>query len=251
MAFVRATNVVLKYPVFSTATRSLKTNVLSHLTGGKITAKSSRYAEINAVDRVTFALEPGQRVALIGENGSGKTTLLRVIAGIYHPCSGSLQVGGTVAALLDTSFGLDFDSTGYENIFLRGLLLNVSRNQMHDKVDGIAQFSELGPFLDMPLRTYSAGMVARLAFAISTAVDADILLIDEGIGAVDEAFMSKAEGRLQGFAERASIVVIASHKEELIRRICSRGVVMESGQIVFDGDLSKALVFYEELKSTP
>ena len=127
MAFVRATDLCLKYPVFTAATRSLKNNVLSHLTGGRIAAKSFHHMEIIAIDRVTFRFDPGDRVALIGQNGSGKTTLLRLIAGIYHPVSGCAEVDGTVATLLDTSFGLDAKSTGYENIFLRGLLLGVSR----------------------------------------------------------------------------------------------------------------------------
>jgi ABC-type polysaccharide/polyol phosphate transport system ATPase subunit len=249
MAFVRAINVAVSYPVFTAASRSLKTDILSHLSGGRIDAKSSRYIEVEAVDQATFTLAPGDRVALVGHNGSGKSTLLRTIAQIYHPHLGKMQVSGRVAALFDTAFGLDFESTGYENIYLRGLLLGISRAQMHDKVEEISQFTELGGFLDMPLRTYSAGMIARLAFTISTAIDADVLLIDEGIGAVDEAFMDKAEERLKRFVANSPIVMLASHKEVLIRNICSRGIVMERGRIVFDGDLDHALAFYAGLKA--
>jgi ABC-type polysaccharide/polyol phosphate transport system ATPase subunit len=249
MAFVRATNVCVSYPVFTAASRSLKTNLLSQLTGGKIDAKSSRYVEIGAVDHVNFTFRPGDRVALIGHNGSGKSTLLRTIARIYHPSAGRMQVNGKVAALFDTSFGLDFESSGYENIYLRGLLLGVRRDQMHNRIEEISQFTELGRFLDLPLRTYSAGMVARLAFAISTAVAADVLLIDEGIGAVDEAFMDKAEERLKQFVASSPIVMLASHKEELARDICRRGIVMERGRIAYDGDIEDALLYYGELKS--
>lgn len=244
MAFVRATNVFVSYPVFSAASRSLKTNILSHLTGGKIDAKSSRYVEVEALTHVSFTLRPGDRVALIGSNGSGKSTLLRTIARIYHPSLGRMQVRGRVAALFDTSFGLDFESNGYENIYLRGLLLGIGRDQMRAKIDEIAHFTGLGGFLNMPLRTYSAGMVARLAFTISTTVAADVLLIDEGIGVADEAFMMKAEKRLKHFAERSPIVVLASHKEELVEKICTRGIVMEHGQILFDGRIESALQFY-------
>jgi len=251
MAFVRATNVFVSYPVFNAASRSLKTNILSQLTGGKIDAKSSRYTEVEALNQVSFTLRPGDRVALLGSNGSGKSTLLRTIARIYHPSSGRMQVRGRVAALFDTSFGLDFESDGYENIYLRGLLLGIGRDQMRAKLDEIAHFTELGSFLHMPLRTYSAGMVARLAFTISTAVAADVLLIDEGIGVADEAFMTKAEERLKRFAERSPIVVLASHKEELIEKICARGLVMQHGQLLFDGRIDCALQFYAGLQTDP
>jgi ABC-2 type transport system ATP-binding protein/lipopolysaccharide transport system ATP-binding protein len=244
MTYVHAANVSVSYPVFTAASQSLKTRILSRMTGGRIDVKSSRHVEIQAVDRVSFAIKPGDRVALLGHNGSGKSTLLRTIAQIYHPCAGRMQVEGKVAALFDTSFGLDFESNGYENIVLRSLLLNIPRNEIDAKIEDIVAFSGIGEFVDMPLRTYSAGMVARLAFAIATSVDADILLIDEGIGVGDAAFMTKADERLRRFIERAEVVVLASHIEKLVSAICTRGLVMRKGRIVFDGDIEVALDFY-------
>ena len=245
MAYVQASNVFVSYPVFTAASRSLKTNIVSQLTGGKIAAKSSRYVEVEALEHVTFTLESGDRVALIGENGSGKSTLLRTIARIYHPTRGRMQVRGKVAALFDTSFGLDLEATGYENMYLRGLLLGIGRNEIKNKIHDIAEFSGLGEFLDMPLRTYSAGMITRLAFAISTAIDAEILLIDEGIGTADEPFLRKADQRLRQFVDRAPIVMMATHKEETVRNLCNRGIVMKCGRIAFDGDIDDALHHYQ------
>jgi ABC-2 type transport system ATP-binding protein/lipopolysaccharide transport system ATP-binding protein len=243
MASVHAANVSINYPVFTAASQSLRRQLLARMTGGKIDVKSSRLVEIQAVDHVSFTIKPGERVALIGHNGSGKSTLLRAMARIYHPCAGRMQVEGKVAALFDTSFGLDFEAAGYENIMLRSLLLDVARGEIEKKIEDIIEFSELGEFIHMPLRTYSSGMVARLAFAIATAVDADILLIDEGIGAGDAAFMNKADRRLKQFIERSQIVVLASHSERLLRAMCRRGIVMRKGRIVFDGDLDEALDF--------
>jgi ABC-type polysaccharide/polyol phosphate transport system ATPase subunit len=244
MASVRAFNVSVSYPVFTAASRSLKSNIVSQLTGGKISAKSSRHVEVEALNHVTFTLEPGDRVALIGGNGSGKSTLLRTMARIYHPTFGRMQIDGKVAALFDTTFGLDLEATGYENIYLRSLLLGIGRNEIGHKIDDIAEFSGLSGFLDMPLRTHSAGMVARLAFAISTAIDAEILLIDEGIGTADESFMRKADQRLAQFVDRAPIVVMATHKEEAIRKFCNRGIVLKCGRVVFDGEIDDAYYNY-------
>jgi ABC-2 type transport system ATP-binding protein/lipopolysaccharide transport system ATP-binding protein len=244
MSFVHAANVSVSYPVFTAASQSLKTRILSRMTGGRIDVKSARLLEIQAVDHVSFTIKPGDRVALLGHNGSGKSTLLRTIAQIYHPCSGRMQVEGKIAALFDTCFGLDFEANGYENIVLRSLLLNLARDEIDAKIEDIVEFSEIGEFVNMPLRTYSAGMVARLAFAIATSVDADILLIDEGIGVGDAAFMNKADDRLKQFIERSQIVVLASHIEKLVSAICTRGIVMRKGRVAFDGDIDAALDFY-------
>ncbi|MBM6596242.1 ABC transporter ATP-binding protein [Microvirga pudoricolor] len=237
----------VSYPVFTSSARSLKNKLLSRTTGGRVAGKSSRYAEIQALENVSFRFEPGDRVALIGHNGSGKSTLLRVMAGIYHPASGSMHVEGRVAALFDTAFGMDQESTGYENILLRGLYLGLTRAEIESQADDIAEFTELGEFLDMPIRTYSAGMVARLAFAISTAVNADVLLVDEGIGAGDAAFVAKANKRLIGFIERAPIVVLSSHDPSMIKKFCTRGLVLQRGKLLFDGPIEDAYEHYDEV----
>ncbi len=247
MAHVEARDVSVRYPVLNSSARSLKHQVLSRTTGGLISAKGSSIVEVQALDGVSFTLSPGERIGLIGHNGSGKSTLLRVIAGIYHPSAGTMNVTGRVAALFDTAFGMDPDSTGYENIVLRGLFLGISRAEIDRQADEIAAFTELGEFLDMPLRTYSSGMSARLAFAISTAVHADVLLIDEGIGAGDEGFLVKANERLQSFIDRAPIVVLASHDIDLMRRFCTRGLLLKRGQLVHDGSIEETYARYHDI----
>ncbi|WP_112662830.1 ABC transporter ATP-binding protein [Microvirga flavescens] len=247
MATVEARDVCVSYPVFTSSARSIKNQLLARTTGGRVAGKSARYVEIQALDNVNFKFGPGDRIALIGHNGSGKSTLLRAMAGIYHPASGTMDVKGRVAALFDTAFGMDQDSTGYENILLRGLYLGLTRTEIEQQADEIAEFSELGEFLDMPIRTYSAGMVARLAFAVSTAVNADILLVDEGIGAGDAAFIAKANKRLESFIERAPIVVLSSHDPDILRKFCTRGLVLQRGRLMFDGPIDEALENYDEI----
>jgi ABC-type polysaccharide/polyol phosphate transport system ATPase subunit len=247
MALVSARDLTVRYPVLNSSAQSLKGRVLSRTTGGRISGQSTKIVEIQALQGVSFDVSPGERIALIGHNGSGKSTLLRVMAGIYHPSSGTIEVRGRVAALFDTAFGMDPDSTGYENILLRGLYLGISRAEILKRVDEIAEFTELGNFLDMPLRTYSAGMSARLAFAISTSVNADILLMDEGVGAGDAGFLTKSERRLSDFIERSPIVVLASHDPKLTQKFCSRGLVLQQGRIVFDGAVQDALAHYDNI----
>lgn len=199
---------------------------------------------VNALNNVSEQFNHGSRVALIGHNGAGKSTLLRVLAGIYEPCSGDLHIDGHVAPLFDISLGMDHEATGYENIRLRGLFLGLTRSEVEEKIDDIVDFAELGGFLDLPVRTYSAGMRLRLAFAISTAIEPDILLIDEGIAAGDAAFLEKANKRLQEFTNKASIIVLASHSPSLIQNMCSSAVIMERGRIIATGKPDDMLHLY-------
>jgi len=200
---------------------------------------------------VSFSLEAGASAALIGRNGAGKTTLLRVMAGIYEPPAGTVEVEGRVAPLFDIGMGMDPESSGYENILLRGLYLGLRKAEIRAKVDEIAEFTELGEFLEMPLRTYSAGMFARLAFAISTSIDPEILLLDEGIGAGDEAFLEKAKQRLDAMINRARIMVLASHSDELVRKLCNRAILMQNGEIVASGSTDEMLERYHGKASVP
>jgi ABC-2 type transport system ATP-binding protein/lipopolysaccharide transport system ATP-binding protein len=247
MAHIEAHNLTVRYPVLTASTRSLKNRVLARTTGGRISKGSAGTVEVEAVSDLSFRFERGERIALIGHNGSGKTTLLRVLGGIYHPSGGHIELSGKIAALFETAFGMDPDSTGYENITLRALFLGISRAAILARTDEIADFTGLGDFLDMPLRTYSAGMAARLAFAISTSVQADILLIDEGISAGDAAFADQATERLESFIERAPIVVFASHDEDTTRQFCTRGLVLQQGRLVFDGDLNHCYEHYARI----
>jgi lipopolysaccharide transport system ATP-binding protein len=205
--------------------------VVAQATGGRVMGGAHDIVTVRAIDGLTIDIKDGDRIGLVGHNGSGKTTLLRVIAGIYKPASGSVSIEGKVGALLDPTAGMDPEATGIENIFLRGHLLGMTREEIADRLDDIASFTELGEFLNLPLRTYSAGMGARLAFAVSTSMQNDILLIDEGIGAGDASFQEKAQQRIEGLFNRTSIVLLASHSEELITRFCNRRLRMEHGRL--------------------
>jgi ABC-2 type transport system ATP-binding protein/lipopolysaccharide transport system ATP-binding protein len=187
-------------------------------------------------------VDNGDRVALIGRNGAGKTTLLRVMVGIYEPLSGMIEVKGRVAPLFDIGMGMDPESSGYQNILLRGLFLGLRKSEIRAKFDEIAEFTELGDFLEMPLRK----MYSRLAFAISTCIEPEILLLDEGIGAGDNAFLAKAKHRLDALIKRAGILVLASHSEGLIRELCNRAILLENGQVAASGSTDEIFERYHK-----
>jgi len=246
MASIRLDNVVVSFPVYDQSSRSLKKRLISATTGGRIEsdADSGKISVVQALDGVTLSFQHGDRVGLVGHNGAGKTTLLRVLAGIYEPTIGTAEIEGHVAPLFDVSLGMDPESTGYENIVLRGLFLGLTHREIDARVDEIAEFTELGSFLSLPIRTYSAGMRMRLAFAVSTSIEPDILLLDEGIGAGDAAFLEKASRRLGEFTRKAAIIVLASHSEGLIRQMCDQAVLMEHGRVLRVGGTDEILEHY-------
>lgn len=238
-AHLRLDDVSVSFPVFDVHTRSLKQHLIASATGGRIGLDAKRHVSIQALDNISLDFTDGARIGLVGHNGAGKSTLLRVLAGIYEPQAGTVSIQGKVAPLFDIGLGMDMMSTGYENILLRGLYLGLSRKEIQARTAEIAAFSELGGFLDMPLHSYSTGMHARLAFSISTCIEPQILLMDEGIGTSDSAFLDKARIRLADFAGQASIVVIASHRESLLRDLCEHLVFMEHGKIVARGTVEE------------
>src|SRR5690349_16906929 len=179
MPHISIENLMVEFAIFGASSRSLKNKILSSATGGRVMSNARDIVTVRAIDGLNLEIKDGDRIGLVGHNGSGKTTLLRVLAGIYKPSGGAITIEGSVGALLDPTAGMDMESTGIENIYLRGYMLGMSRREIASKLDEIADFTELGNFLALPLRTYSAGMFARLAFAISTAAQRDILLIDE------------------------------------------------------------------------
>ncbi|UHD14559.1 DUF29 family protein [Thiocapsa bogorovii] len=248
MASITLEKVSVSFPVYSSATRSIKNRLIQSATGGQIRSESGsdRISVVQALQDINLQLESGDRIGLVGHNGAGKTTLLRVLGGIYEPNEGRVAVRGSTVPLFDISLGMDPESTGYENIVLRGLYLGLSRSQMRGRLDEIADFTELGDFLNLPIRTYSAGMRMRLAFAVSTSVAPDILLIDEGIGAGDAAFLQKASERLKLFTEQVSIIVLSSHSEDLIKRMCNKAVLMEHGRVVGSGSTQEVLTQYRQ-----
>ena len=229
MAHISIENLTVEFAIFGTNSRSLKNQILSQATGGRVMAGARDIVTVRAIDGLNLEIKDGDRIGLVGHNGSGKTTLLRVLAGIYKPSGGALTITGKVGALLDPSAGMDPESTGIENIYLRGYMMGMSRREIASKLDDIAEFTELGEFLSLPMRTYSAGMFARLAFGVSTAAHNDILLIDEGIGAGDAGFQKKARDRIESLFDRTPIVILASHSEAMIDEFCNRRVEMEHG----------------------
>lgn len=195
---------------------------MGKMTGGKIGRNISNQVAVTALHNLSLKLEPGDRLGVMGPNGAGKSTLLRVIAGIYEPTQGSVEVRGRIASLINISLGMELEASGYENIRMRGVMMGLSLKQIKSLEEEIADFTELGPYLNMPIRSYSTGMHMRLGFAVSTAVPADILLMDEWLSVGDEAFKIKAEKRLEEYVKKSSILVIASHSRETIEKLSNK-----------------------------
>lgn len=247
MASIHLDHVSVDIPIFDAGSRSLRNNVLAAATGGQIKPRSgSNKVIIRAVDDVSLTFPHGARVGLIGHNGAGKSTLLRVLAGIYEPTGGTITVEGEVAAIFDIWSGMDTDASGWENIILRGILLGFSRREIEARSEEIGQFTGLGDFLNMPLRTYSAGMAARLAFSITTSIRSEILLMDEGVGTSDMAFMTQAQTRTEAFIGEAGLLVMASHSTELLQYWCNIGVWMEHGRVRMTGPIREVISAYKE-----
>jgi ABC-type polysaccharide/polyol phosphate transport system ATPase subunit len=244
MATIQLEGVSLSFPIYDASSRSLRTQVIAVSTGGRIGADARNHVTVQALDDVWLTIGHGDRLGLVGHNGAGKTTLLRVMAGIYEPTRGRLTVDGKVASIFDLGIGMDPEASGYENVRLRGLYLGLSRAEIKAVTGEIAQFTELGSFLDMPIRTYSAGMHARLAFAISTCIRPEILLLDESIAAGDAAFLEKAKDRLADFVARAGILVLASHSEGIIREMCNKAILLEHGRVLVSGSVDDVFERY-------
>jgi lipopolysaccharide transport system ATP-binding protein len=232
MPSISLSNCSLHLPVYGAGTRSLKQLVLSAATGGRIAASSRNVTIVEALRDVTLEIKAGDRVGLIGHNGAGKTSLLRMLSGIYEPTSGTMRSEGRITSLLDVTLGMDAEATGYENIVLRGLIMGATRQQMRTLTPSIAEFSGLGDYLRMPVRTYSSGMVVRLAFSIATSVETDILLMDEWLSVGDADFVGQAEERMKAFVGKASILVLASHNPKIINDLCNVHVTLSHGQVV-------------------
>jgi ABC-2 type transport system ATP-binding protein len=237
----------VNFPIFDANTRSLKKALLGTVgrAGGKIGIDAAKVPVIEALRDITLSLRHGDRVGLIGHNGAGKSTLLRLLSGIYEPTMGVSRIVGKVAPVFDLGVGMDPEISGYENIIIRGLFLGMTRKQMEARTEEIAEFTELGDYLSMPLRTYSTGMRVRLALGVVTSIDPEILLLDEGIGAVDAAFLEKARERLTALVERSGILVFASHSDEFLIELCTSGLWLDHGQIRELGDLRTVLSHYK------
>lgn len=230
---IKLDNVSVRFPIFDTKQRSFKQTLLNAATGGRI-IDTGKYTEVEALKNITLDIKEGDRIALLGHNGSGKTTLLRVMAGVYTPTAGKISIKGKVTSLLDSMLGMDGEATGIENIFLRGLFLGLTSKRIKELVDDIVDFSELGNFITMPVRIYSSGMVLRLAFAISTAIQPEILIMDEWMIVGDENFRQKAESRLNSFVNTAAIVILATHNLNLAKITITKKIEINHGKIKKD-----------------
>jgi ABC-type polysaccharide/polyol phosphate transport system ATPase subunit len=238
MARLTLSDVTVDLPIYHASGRSMRRHALQGALGRKLRLDGS-HVTVRALDGIDLDLADGDRLALVGANGAGKSVLLRTMAGVYAPARGRVARLGRVTPLLSHGVGLDVNATGLENIYLLGMHLDVPPREMRGRVDEIVAWAELGPFIAAPVRTYSAGMIMRLAFAVSTSTAPDILLIDEGLGVVDAAFQHKAQERMSAFVGGTSILVLASHSAELLGLWCRDGVRLEGGRIVERGPVAQ------------
>lgn len=249
MSSIIANNVTIDFPIYGASHRSLRQTLFSS-TGGLIRherAGRQQRVVIRALDNVSFTLRNGDRLGLVGHNGAGKSTLLKVLAGVYKPDGGSIRVDGRVSPLFNSAPGLDPDDSGYENIKTCGMFLGMSSEEINRKLLDIVDFCELGEYLDLPVRTYSTGMVARLGFAIATAIEPDILLLDEGLAAGDARFAARAEHRMQALIQRTPVLVLASHSDALIKSMCNRAILLEKGRLIQIGSVDEVMNRYHEI----
>ncbi len=244
MAYIKLTDVSVDIPIYNSQGRSLKKKLMGYATGGRIGLTESGSTIVHSLNHINLEIKSRGRLGLIGHNGAGKSTLLRVLSGVYFPTSGIATIDGKVGSLIDISLGIDSEATGIENIYLRAALLGIPKKTVDRELDQIIDFSDLGPFVDMPVRTYSTGMHLRLAFAVSTMIAPDILLMDEWLSVGDESFKQKAEQRLANLIESSNILVLASHSRELIEKCCTEVVWLEHGQIKMYGEAKEVCSRY-------
>ncbi|RYB07008.1 ABC transporter ATP-binding protein [Lichenibacterium ramalinae] len=236
MASIELVDASVEIPIFNSRGRSLKTTLIRRV-GGQVEANDRDVVTVKALRRISLSLKPGDRLGLVGHNGAGKSTLLRVFAGSYEPSAGRADIAGTVSSLIDMEMGMDAELTGADNIIQRGVFLGMSLKEARRAIPKIADFSELGPYLHLPMRTYSSGMRMRLAFATSTTRHPDILLFDEMISFGDAGFATRAKARLDAMMDNAKILVLASHDVGSLRSYCNRAVLLEAGTIVAEGSV--------------
>jgi ABC-type polysaccharide/polyol phosphate transport system ATPase subunit len=245
MPSIRLDDVCVDLPIYNSSGRSLKSALLAQAVGGRVADDRDRsVVVISALNHVTLNLEHGSRVAIIGSNGAGKTTLLRVMAKIYPPTHGSVDITGRISSLTDLNVGMDGEATGYENVRMRGILLGLTSQKISRLMDDVTEFTELGDYLKLPVRCYSQGMMLRLAFGISTAIQPEIILLDEIIGVGDQAFAARARDRLQLLIDAASILVLATHDTNIITQRCSSALWLSHGRVVDIGPPAEILERY-------
>jgi ABC-type polysaccharide/polyol phosphate transport system ATPase subunit len=248
MARISLRSVFMEFPVYNLNARSFKKRFIRLATGGTIMEDANKRVIVSALRDINLTINHGDHVGLIGHNGAGKSTLLRLLAGIYEPTQGDLQIDGQVSALLDIMQGIESEFTGYENIFMRAMLLGLSRKEIELKIKEIADFTGLGDYLSMPTRTYSSGMLMRLAFAVSASINPEILLIDEIFNVGDANFREKARRRITSLLNHSSIVIMANHSDNDIKSICNKCLLLEGGTVKYYGPTEEAFYIYEQTR---
>lgn len=239
--FIRMEHVNMSYPSSVYNASTIKQEVFAWLKREK---KRKLLRDINALKDFNMYAKEGDRIGVIGHNGAGKSTLLKTIAGIYPIESGNIEVHGKIRALFDISLGFDLESTGRENILYRGLLLGATPDEIREKTDEIVAFADIGEFIDYPVKSYSTGMAVRLAFAVSTCISGEILLLDEVVGAGDASFQAKAKRRIFDLMDEARVMVFVTHDMATMREVCNRTILLDHGEIKFDGDPEEAVRIY-------
>lgn len=242
-AFIQLDQVSVKFRIYHNPSPSLKDTVVNWFTGNK---KLNDFRDFFALHELTLKINPGDRVGVIGMNGAGKSTLLKTISGIYKPHQGKISIMGKITPLMELGAGFDPEQTGRKNIYLNGALLGFSPAEMREKEREIVEFSELGDFLELPVKYYSSGMYGRLAFSIAAMSDPEILMIDEVFSTGDSHFVEKSTKRIQQMVERSSILIVVSHNIKEIRRLCNRVIFLDHGNVVGDGDPDLVISQYRQ-----
>jgi lipopolysaccharide transport system ATP-binding protein len=244
MNFLKLNNVCVDIPVYNVNSRSIKKTLIKSLGQNKIVQDQSGIQMVQALKNINIDLNSGDRLGLIGPNGAGKSTLLRVLSGVYSPTSGSISSKGKVSSLIDLTLGMDVEASGIENIYIQGELFEIPKKIIDKNIDDIINFSELNEFIEMPIRTYSAGMIFRLGFSVLTFLQPEILIMDEWIAVGDNNFSKKVNERLKFILEKTKVFVIASHSKDLILDVCNRVVWIENGTVRLDGSPKKLCDLY-------
>jgi len=236
-SIIELSSVELSYPVYSTKAKSLRNTIANLAVGGKLLKDGQDIIHIKALSNIGFALYEGDRLGLVGHNGAGKSTLLKVLAGVYEPDKGRVSINGRISSMIDIGLGQDHELTGRENVVNMGRMRGFTLREINQKMQEIIDFSDLGQFIDLPVKTYSAGMITRLVFAVGTSLDPDILLMDEWIGAGDAGFFHKAVERMNSILSRSRVLVLASHNVSLITEMCNKLLVLDGGKQTYFGSL--------------
>jgi lipopolysaccharide transport system ATP-binding protein len=234
-ASIQLHGVTLDYPIYSVRAQSLRNAMLNVAVGGRLMKTNADMTIVRALSNVGFKLEQGDRLGILGHNGSGKTSMLKVLAGVYEPTQGRVEISGRISSMLSMSIGIDPEASGLQNMRTLAMMQMMTNKEIDRRLPEFVEFSELGNFVHMPFKTYSAGMMARMTFAVATATGADILLMDEWIGAGDAAFQEKASARLNAVVESSGIVVLATHDPGLVSKVCNKVLVLDAGRQVFFG----------------